>query len=684
MARKHLGTAPDEPGDSPEFTMDIFIAFSMETDVPTVSDSRSKILLVDDNDTYRNTLQEFFADTYLIQIAENGEAALLSVKTDQPDLILLDVEMPGIDGYEVCRRLKAEDCTREIPIIFLTAFGEDDDQTKGLALGAVDFIMKPSDFSLIKQRIQTHLDLKSHREHLQNLVNEKVKELTRAQQQEQEKDFLMRKILMAAPIAIGFIVNRKIVWCNRATLDITGYSYAELEGQPTIMLYPSAEVEHDIAEKYKELARKGFLSFETQWQAKDGTILDIHANVTALEKGNPAAGHIAAMMDITQQKWAESTLRASEEKFSKMFMLSPDAMILSDVSTGTFIEVNGGFTNLYGWSAEEAIGKKSSDLNLWDNIEDRDYVLSKLLEDGDVKDLELVYRHKNGLRGYCSLHAKIIQLTGNKYILSICRDISEKKRLQKETDRENRLASLGELAAGVAHEINNPNALILYNSEILAGIIKDILLQLDEVPFDRHTQLGGLPFPEALNEVTILLPSIHAAAQRIKQIVGDLRDFSRVDNAQQAELIDLDRLVETSLRLTHNTIKKATDYLEVQLDGNLPPINGSVGRLEQVVINLLINACQALEDSTQKISVSTVYDPALEQVKLLVTDEGCGMTRHTLEHLCEPFMTTKREQGGTGLGLSVSTKIVKEHSGQLNFVSSPGEGTTAILSLPIR
>ncbi len=109
---------------------------------------------------------------------------------------------------------------------------------------------------------------------------------------------------------------------------------------------------------------------------------------------------------------------------------------------------------------------------------------------------------------------------------------------------------------------------------------------------------------------------------------------------------------------------------------------GVTGRLEQVVINLLINACQALENPTQKLSISTAYDLESKQVQLFVIDEGCGMTPDILEHILEPFVTTKREQGGTGLGLSVSAKIVNEHCGQLKYTSSPGAGTTAILSLP--
>lgn len=651
--------------------------------MPTHFQRKSKVLLVDDNELYRDTLEEVFADIFQIQVAADGETALHVVATSHPDLILLDVKMPGIDGHEVCRRLKADPLTRDIPIIFLTSFGEDEDQTHGLALGAVDYIVKPSDFSLIRQRIQTHLELKFHRDQLQQQVSEKVSELAIASQKEREMDLLMEKILMSVPVAIGFVVDRKIVWCNQATTEISGYSCAELEGQSTEMLYPSAEVAKQVATIYPDLVRTGFHSFETLWKTKDGHILDIHVNAVALDKKNPSAGTVFSVTDITAQKQADKLLRASEDKFSKIFKLSPDAVSLTEILTGQYIDVNQSFVALSGWAAEEVIGKSSLELNLWDSIEDRNRMLTELQQHGEALGLEMPFHRKDGQVIIGSLSAKIIQVDGRECIMAIIRDMTERRKIQDEVSRANRLTSLGELAAGMAHEINNPNALILYNSEMLEVIIKDLLPQLEQVPLPRSLTLGGLPYNEAIEEVATLLPSIHDSAQRIKRIVSDLRDFSRGEQQECHEPIDLNRVVEVAVRLAQNTIKKSTDYLFVTLDDTIPPIVGVAGRLEQVVINLLINACQALENPTQKLSVSTSYDPESKQIQLFVNDEGCGMSEDILEHILEPFVTTKREHGGTGLGLSVSARIVSEHRGQLKFTSSPGVGTTAILSLPV-
>jgi signal transduction histidine kinase len=247
------------------------------------------------------------------------------------------------------------------------------------------------------------------------------------------------------------------------------------------------------------------------------------------------------------------------------------------------------------------------------------------------------------------------------------------------------LASLGELAAGIAHEINNPNALILYNSDILNTMIMDLFRFLEEnPPADSGQLFGGLSYQDVAREVPVLLPMIQDSAQRIKRIVNDLRDFSRQDSSAAEDIVDVNQAVQASVRLVHNAIKKATDHFAMDLAAALPVVIGAAGRLDQVIINLLMNACQALENRAQAVSISTAYDTETGQVQVIVADEGHGMTEDVLDHILEPFVTTKREQGGTGLGLSVSSRIIRELQGTLSFTSAPGEGTTATISLPVR
>jgi len=172
-------------------------------------------------------------------------------------------------------------------------------------------------------------------------------------------------------------------------------------------------------------------------------------------------------------------------------------------------------------------------------------------------------------------------------------------------------------------------------------------------------------------------------ARRIKRIVEDLKDFARREDAPAAAPFDLGQAARAALRLSDGALRGATRRLEVRLAEGLPPARGDAQRIEQVVVNLLLNAAQALPAPEHGISVTSGQDPAAGTVWLEVRDEGEGIEPGHLPRVTEPFFTTKRGRGGTGLGLSVSASIVRDHGGALTFASTPGAGTTVRLSLPI-
>jgi polar amino acid transport system substrate-binding protein len=155
-----------------------------------------------------------------------------------------------------------------------------------------------------------------------------------------------------------------------------------------------------------------------------------------------------------------------------------------------------------------------------------------------------------------------------------------------------------------------------------------------------------------------------------------------MDNSGDKAVIDLNEITRTALRLVDATIRKTTGHFQAQLEEGIPRIRGNAQRIEQVVVNLIINACQALPDPERGITVSTHYNGALKCVVLRVHDQGTGIQPEHLNRLTDPFFTTKRDRGGTGLGLSVSAGIVKEHGGSLSFESTLGVGTTVSVTLP--
>ncbi len=273
---------------------------------------------------------------------------------------------------------------------------------------------------------------------------------------------------------------------------------------------------------------------------------------------------------------------------------------------------------------------------------------------------------------------------------SLAREVAERERAveelrvnQQQLVQAGKMAAVGVLASGVAHEVNNPNALILLDLPILKAAFEDALPALDaHARAEPDFALAGLPYARMRQEIPQLLDEVLAGSRRIKHIVADLKDFARKDDAPRLEPTDLNDAARAAVRLVDAKIRSATRRFEAALAEDLPPVRGNAQRLEQVVVNLLLNACQALPDPGRRVALSTRLDAERGTVLLEVRDEGRGIAPEHLPRLTEPFFTTRRETGGTGLGLSVSAGIVKEHGGSLEFDSRPGAGTRVTLSLP--
>ncbi len=259
----------------------------------------------------------------------------------------------------------------------------------------------------------------------------------------------------------------------------------------------------------------------------------------------------------------------------------------------------------------------------------------------------------------------------------------ELKRQQQQLVQADKMAALGILVSGMAHEINNPTGLILLNLPTLSRAVADITpILVSHYQASGDFMVGGLPYSQMRSEVPAMIDEMHEAALRIKRIVEDLKHFSRQSDVPFDGEVDVNAVVQTAIRLVLNTLKKATKHYTIQPADFLPPVKGNTQRLEQVVVNLILNAAQALPDSEKGVRVSTRFEPATKSVIIEVRDEGIGIPAEHMRHLLDPFFTTKRETGGTGLGLAISDGIVREHGGSMAFESEPGKGTTVAVRLP--
>lgn len=284
-------------------------------------------------------------------------------------------------------------------------------------------------------------------------------------------------------------------------------------------------------------------------------------------------------------------------------------------------------------------------------------------------------------------HLGLLVLTlGYGYI--IAKELSENARLvarQKvELSHAEKLATIGTLTASVAHEINNPNNALTLTLKSQQRAWEAIEPMLDGYARDNgEFEVGGYSWKELREELRRSFSRASGNAARIGAIVRQLREFSRRDDGSYGEWVDLNAVVADSLILTENLVRKRTANLRMELAPDLPPIRGNHQRLEQVVINVLQNAAQALESFEKAITITTRHEPASQRVTMVIADEGAGMDAMTLRHVFDPFFTTKAAREGTGLGLAICKRIVEAHGAAIAVDSKPGAGTVVSIHFPL-
>ncbi len=261
-------------------------------------------------------------------------------------------------------------------------------------------------------------------------------------------------------------------------------------------------------------------------------------------------------------------------------------------------------------------------------------------------------------------------------------DLAEIKQLQLiEADK---MVSIGTLTTGVAHEINNPNNFILLNISVLGRVWNDIQPILQEYyKTNGDFLLGGMVYSKSTEKIKKSIDGIYNGAIRIQKITQGLTNFARRDNQNSFDtIIDINEIIENAVMISGNLIKNSTNCFIVNYNHYLPKLQGNPQQLEQVIINLINNACHALTSPSQKIAIDLMHKSENNSIYIIFKDEGSGIPQEKIKHIFDPFFTTKRESGGTGLGLYISYNIIKQHGGELKVESTPDIGTTFKIVLP--
>lgn len=523
-----------------------------------------------------------------------------------------------------------------------------------------------------------------------------VTQSTRSAQELGKNRRLLESILNTVPLSI-FWKNQDSVFlgCNAAfarTLgqispqDVIGKTDADLPISATAGASYRADDQAVMSTRVPKLRYVESMTLD------DGRLIWLETSkLPLLDDTGQAVGVLGIFEDITERIQAVEQLRQSEERFSRLFRFSPEAMALVDMTDNSFSDVNVAFQRLTGYDLQELVGQDSTHLGFYAD-ESRRVELYEILErDGHVENFEFEGRRKDGQILECSISCHVIVIADRRYLLALVRDVTEIKKMQEMMIQTEKMISVGGIAAGIAHEINNPLGIVLQAAQNLVQRTRPDFRKNLEVAEGLGLDMALLKQYMQARKLDVFIEDIQAAAVRASAIIRHMLDFSRSSESRR-KVCDLPAIIEKAVTLAGSDydLKKSYDFKRIKITrdyGNdLPVINCTETEIEQVLLNLLRNSAQALAASDPPVLEPQIHVRARnlgDFVRVEIEDNGPGMPPEVQRRVFEPFYTTKPPGVGTGLGLSVSYFIVtKGHGGKMTVSSQPGSGTLFSIDLP--
>jgi PAS domain S-box-containing protein len=503
---------------------------------------------------------------------------------------------------------------------------------------------------------------------LYRLISDYTRRLGETHQQVRDSEERFQTIFagLSDAVFICDVESGEILDVNPAACAMFGFDRAEMLQQSAERLCFGSSLSRSEVQSHIALAASDQPQlFEWQARKKNDSRFWVEVNMRRISfRGRHKM--LSIVRDINTRKQDEVKLRETKNLFATVFRVSPDSININRLSDGMYLQTNDGFTQFTGYTAEDVAGRTFLELDLWADPHDRETLVKRLGETGVVNNFEARFRKKYGSIAIGLLSASIIEIAGESCMLSIARDISERRQLEQQNLRSAQLASVGQLAAGVAHEINNP----------INGVINYAQLLLNRTVTSKTS-----------DEILAL---IIKEGDRIAEIVKELLFFSR-DSNDQFCWVTVDDLMKSVLTLTGKYIERHGIRIETELQAGLPPLTIIPQKIEQVLINLMSNARHALDqrfpeshpDKRLLLRAHRVQIGSADFCRLVVRDQGIGMSAALLQKIEQPFFTTKPAGEGTGLGMSICREIMTQHRGTMDIESIEGEYTEIRIDLPI-
>lgn len=633
------------------------------------------IAIIDDQITNRRIYSRLAAsvvpDSDVESFADPIKALEWS-KENIPDIVISDFKMGIMNGAAFTAAFRAQKGCEDVPVIIVTAFEDKSFRYRALDAGATDFITSPVDAREFGTRLRNLLRLRRHQLDLQRhgaQLEERLEKNTRLGDQAlRQSEEMLRLVIDTVPALISAtdsqsnfeFVNRKLAETIRVEPDdavgktvgdLMGLEFGRRSQEIDKQVFESGETIAAIEEGFDDVGggSRTLLTTKSPLRDQDGGVRNV----------------VAVSLDITERKEAERQLH----KLSSAVAQSPHAVIIADPD-GTVEYVNSRFGEITGLNEEEYLG---GDLFAWNRgaspPQNPEEILAEAKESGSAR-REFQLRRGDGGAYWCREITSVIRDGDGEvtHYLSITEDITDHKQVEAQLIQTSKLATLGQMAAGMAHELNQP----LY---IIRMAADRCLMELEAGTLERETEQEHF-------EIVV------EQCQRMADIIGHLRIFGRRD-ALEPSLMDPSASARRAVEMVLEQYRLEDIEITAEIPAEAHLVMGHPIRLEQVLVNLLSNAHDAILENTAedaggpkgRIAVALVENDSAQNICVTVSDSGGGIDEDKLDSIFEPFFTTKEVGQGMGLGLSVSQSIVSEMGGEL-AATAGGEGTIFSVTLP--